>query len=68
MSLAFKPDETPEYATKTEIHWMLKVSYGKIAEYIRTGKLAVHLIDGKIQINVEEAKRVLIKPRNDLFT
>jgi hypothetical protein len=61
MSLAFKPNEHQEYATKTELHHMLRVTYGKIAEAIRTGKLAIHLIDGKIQINVAEAREVLKK-------
>jgi hypothetical protein len=61
MSLAFNSNETQEYATKTEVHYMLGVTYGKIAEAIRTGKLAIHLIDGKIQINVEEAREALKK-------
>jgi hypothetical protein len=59
MSMAFKIDENQEYATKTEIRFMLGVSYGKISDAIKTGKLPIHLIDGKIQLNVAEAKAVL---------
>jgi hypothetical protein len=58
MSMAFKIDENQEYATKTEIRFMLGVSYGKISDAIRTEKLAIHLIDGKIKLNVAEAKSV----------
>jgi hypothetical protein len=61
MSLAFQSNENQEYATKSEIHYMLGVSYGRIAEEIRLGKLAIHLIDNKIKINVAEAKEVLKK-------
>jgi hypothetical protein len=71
MSLAFKPDETKKYATKTEIRYMLRTTYNRIADAIRTGKLAIHLIDGKIQINVAEAREVLSKrinvTKSDLF-
>ena len=67
MTLAFKYDATEEYGTKTEIHYALGVSYNKIADAIRTGKLAIHLIDGKIKINLEEAKTVFGKNKPDLF-
>jgi hypothetical protein len=63
MSLAFKSNEHQEYATKSEIHYMLAVGYTKIGDAIRTGELAIHLIDNKIKINVAEAKEVLLKKR-----
>ena len=59
MSLAFKQPTDQEYATKSEIHYMFGVSYEKIRDRIRSGQLAIHLIDGKIMINVEEARKVL---------
>ena len=61
MSLAFKCEDqgAQEYATKTELHRGFQISYAKIADAIREGKLAIHLIDGKIQINVAEARAVL---------
>jgi hypothetical protein len=61
MSLAFQNTEVPEYRTKTDIHYMLKISYVRIAEAIKDGRLAIHLIDGKIQINIAQAKVVLTK-------
>ena len=61
MSFAFSYVESQEYATKSEIHYLLGISYGRILDEIRNGKLAIHLIDGKIKINVAEAKQVLKK-------
>ena len=65
MSLAYDTDVTQEYATRTEVHYMLRVSMAHIAKAIREGKLELHLIDGKIQINVAEAKALL--RRSNLF-
>lgn len=61
MSLAYDTNSTPEYATRTEIHYMLRVSMAHIAKAIREGKLELHLIDKKIQINVAEARKVFSK-------
>ena len=58
MSFAFKPDNTPEYATRTEVHYMLRVPMSAIAKAIREGRLATHLMDNKVQINVAEARQV----------
>jgi hypothetical protein len=66
MSLAYDADATQEYATRTEIHYMLRVSIAHIAKAIREGKLELHLIDGKIQINVAEAK-ALFRRGSNLF-
>jgi hypothetical protein len=70
MTLAFKTISVleQEYATKGELHYGLRISYERIAKAIREGKLAVHLIDGKVQIEVKEAIEVLLTPRQrDLF-
>ena len=48
MSLAYDAGTAQEYATRTEIHYMLHVPYAAIARAIREGKLDIHLIDGKI--------------------
>jgi hypothetical protein len=40
---------------------MLHVPYAAIARVIREGKLEMHLIDNKIQINVAEARTVFSK-------
>jgi hypothetical protein len=44
---------------------MLRVSMAHIAKAIREGKLKLHLIDGKIQVSVAEAKAVF--RRSNLF-
>jgi hypothetical protein len=56
MSLAFKSASVleQEYATKGELHYGLHLPYARIAQAIRNGKLTVHLVDGKIQVRVEE--------------
>jgi hypothetical protein len=46
---------------------MLHVQYTTIAKAIRDGRLAVHLIEGKVQINVAEATHLFDKKKSDLF-
>jgi hypothetical protein len=67
MSLAFKVDETQEYATRTEIHYMLHVPYAAISRAINAGKLEMHVIDNKIQISIAEAKAVFGRNKPNLF-
>ena len=67
MSLAYDTEITQEFATRTELHYLLRVSMAKIAIAIRDGKLELHLIDGKIQINVAEARKVFGRTNGDLF-
>jgi hypothetical protein len=64
MSVAYDAGTTQEYATRTEIHYMLHVPYAAIARAIREGKLETHLIDSKIQINVADAKAIFRKGSN----
>lgn len=67
MSIAYSADDdVKEYATRTEVHYMLHVPYSAIARAIREGRLEMHLIDGKIQINVAEARACFAKSK-DLF-
>ena len=65
MSLAYDTGATQEFATRTDIHYMLRVQMSAIAKAIREGKLELHLIANKIQVSVAEAKAVFGK--NDLF-
>lgn len=58
MSFAFQDDKVPEFETKTDVHYRFKISYVKIAEAVREGKIALHHIDGKIYINMAEAQQV----------
>jgi hypothetical protein len=67
MSLAFKSDQDKEYATRTELHYMLRIPYAAISKATREGRLEMHLIDGKIQLNVAEVKELFGKQTPDLF-
>jgi hypothetical protein len=61
MSLAFQNSDNKEYGTKTDVHYRYKVAYVKITEAIKDGRLAVHLREGRIWIDMEEAKAVFGK-------
>jgi hypothetical protein len=69
MSLAFKSNSVleKEYATKSELHYGLHVSYARIAQAIRDGKLAAHLVDNKVQLKVEEVVNLFFPPKASLF-
>ena len=69
MSLAFKPTNIleKEFGTKADIHYGLRVPFAKIAKAINDGDLELHLIDGKVQIRIEEAIKVFY-PEVDLGT
>jgi hypothetical protein len=69
MNLALKPASIleQEYATKAELHYGFHIAYARIAKAIREGQLKPHLIDGKIQLEVKEAVRVLLPRKPDLF-
>jgi hypothetical protein len=43
-----------EYATRTEIHFALRISYWRMNQAVREGRLSVHLIDNKIKVKVQE--------------
>jgi hypothetical protein len=69
MSLAFKTTSVleQEYATKSELHYGLHISYERMAKAIREGRLAVHLVDNKVQLRVEEVVNLFFPPRKSLF-
>jgi hypothetical protein len=70
MSLAFKSEPSvlqQEYATKSELHFGLRISYERIARATREGKLEVICIDGKLKHRVSEVVNLFFKRNNDLF-
>jgi hypothetical protein len=67
MSLAYDTNASQEYVTRTELHYMLRVPMYVIAKAVREGKLALHLIDNKVQVNVAEARQVFGKNKTSLF-
>ena len=69
MGLAFKTDTTPEYATRTETHYLLRIPMSAISKALREGKIELHLIGKKIQLNVAEVQQLFAKKKkSDLFT
>lgn len=58
MSVAFNDKSIPvlqqEYATKAELHYGLRIAYGRIAIIINEHNIPAHLIDGKIKFKVKE--------------
>jgi hypothetical protein len=69
MNVALKsnPILDQEYATKADLHYALRISYERMAKATREGKLAIHLIDGKIQHNVADVINLFFPPRPSLF-
>jgi cell fate regulator YaaT (PSP1 superfamily) len=43
-----------EYVTRVEIHYALRISFWRMSQAIRDGRLAVHLIDNKIKVKVQD--------------
>jgi hypothetical protein len=43
-----------EYATRTQIHFALRISYWRMNQAVRDGRLALHFIDNKIKVSVQE--------------
>jgi hypothetical protein len=58
-----------EYATKSDLHYALRIPYYRIAKAIQEGKVEMHLVDGMIKFKVKEVLEVLTKTRSrsDLF-
>lgn len=69
MNVALKsnPILDQEYATKSELHYAFHISYARIAQAIRDGKLEACFVDNKIQLRVEDVVRLFFPPRPNLF-
>lgn len=51
-----------EYASRSELHFGLRISYARIAKAIREGQIEMHLTAGMIKFKVKEVVEVLNKP------
>lgn len=67
MILAYDSNDTQEYVTRAELHYMLRVPMYVIAKAVREGKLELHLINNKVQVSVAEARQVFGKNKVNLF-
>jgi hypothetical protein len=51
---SYDPVLEQEYATRTEIHFALRISYWRMNMAVREGRLALHLMDNKIKVRVQD--------------
>ena len=49
-----------EYATRTEIHYALRISYWRMNQAAREGRLALHFIDNKIKVKVQDVINLFV--------
>ena len=63
MSNAFA-DILPRYVSKTEAVYENRSNYSMIGRLIKEGKIAVHLVEGRIMLDGDEAAREIAKFKN----
>jgi hypothetical protein len=63
------------FMTRTDFMFKYRIPYATIADRVRKKEIELHLIDGKIQVNVQEALKACQSKRpqrkdiaRDLFT
>jgi hypothetical protein len=49
------------FGSRTDVHFRHRVTYRRIADAIEDGKLALHLINGRVLIEMAEADKVFRK-------
>jgi len=52
------------WVTKTEAHHDNRVPFSLLARFIKEGRIAAHLINGKIMLDADEVAAVVQKYRN----
>jgi hypothetical protein len=57
------PTSANKFMTRLAFAYEYKIPYTIVVDRVRRGELAVHFIDGKIQINVEEALKACERKR-----
>jgi hypothetical protein len=55
---------TPKYITKTDAVYDNRTNYSVISKLVKEGKIALHLVDGKIMLDADEAAREIAKIKN----
>jgi hypothetical protein len=54
---------TPKYISKTDAVYDNRTNYSVISKLVKEGKIALHLVDGKIMLDAEEASRETAKSK-----
>jgi hypothetical protein len=64
MTISVNTSNVKGFGSKTDVKWRFRTSYARISNAIRMGRLSVHLIDNKIQIDMAEAAQLFGKARS----
>jgi hypothetical protein len=68
-----RANEHTPFMTRLAFAYEYKVPYSVVMDRVRRGELALHFVDNKVQINVEEALKACVRKRqpkpirDDLF-
>jgi hypothetical protein len=54
---------TNKFMTRLAFAYEYKIPYSTVTDCIRRGEIALHFIDNKVQIEVEEALRACVRKR-----
>jgi hypothetical protein len=77
MSVQDLPNSAKKFLTRLAFAYEYKVPYAVVMDRVRRGELALHFVDNKVQIEVEEALKACVRKRQpkaardlstDLFT
>lgn len=52
-----------KFMTRTDFAYEFRIPYSIVSDRIRRGEIALHFIDNKVQINVEEALKACVRKR-----
>lgn len=52
-----------EFMTRLDFAYKHKIPYSIVTDRIRRGEIALHFVDNKVQINVEEALKACVRRR-----
>ena len=56
-------DNPNKFRTRLAFAYEYKIPYAIVMDRVRRGELALHFVDGKVQINVEEALKACERKR-----
>jgi hypothetical protein len=63
MSVQPLQNSANKFMTRLAFSYEYKIPYSIVMDRVRRGELSVHLVDGKVQINVEESLKACERKR-----
>jgi len=64
MSVQELPTNTSKFMTRLAFAYEYKIPYSIVTDRVRRGEIALHFIDNKVQIEVEEALKACERKRS----